>query len=283
MPARFGFPSHDDFDGLEYCPRHAPDRPFCKIERATGGEHVDGARALKDDTHCPRAYIDNTDRLLRAVGKPRIDGQPRIKFVGAEAVDAPFGLADLSRKRMTDDRRQHSRIAPAQRVEGGGEIAPVDIALRCQLPDHFELGIIDEILEVTALLEIVDLVRSRSGDTAPWAARSLVLPQQSIPVRLERGWVSHENLALELAGYRLASSGAVGLNQQLQVSLNVPLEKQAAGGRSVPVPLRGTITAPQPDVAAFLQAAGSQQLQKQLQNQVDKAINNQFKKLFGRE
>jgi hypothetical protein len=136
---------------------------------------------------------------------------------------------------------------------------------------------------LTALLEIVDLVRSRSGDTAPWAARSLVLPQQSIPVRLERGWVSHENLALELAGYRLASSGAVGLNRQLQVTLNVPLEKQAAGGRSVPVPLRGTITAPQPDVAAFLQAAGSQQLQKQLQNQVDKALNNQFKKLLGRE
>ncbi|MFM7056191.1 MAG: hypothetical protein ACKO2P_04635 [Planctomycetota bacterium] len=136
---------------------------------------------------------------------------------------------------------------------------------------------------LTALLEIVDLLRSRGGDSAPWAARSLVLPQQSIPVRLERGWVSHDNLAVELAGYRLVSSGAVGLNQQLQLTLNVPLEKQAAGGRSVPVALRGTITAPQPDVATFLQAAGSQQLQKQLQNQVDKALNNQFKKLLGRE
>ncbi len=136
---------------------------------------------------------------------------------------------------------------------------------------------------LSALLEIVDLVRSRAGDSAPWAARSLVLPQQSIPVRLERGWVSHENLAIELAGYRLLSSGAVGLNQQLQLTLNVPLEKQAAGGRSIPVALRGTITAPQPDAAGFLQAVGSQQLQKQLQNQVDKALNNQFKKLLGRE
>jgi hypothetical protein len=75
----------------------------------------------------------------------------------------------------------------------------------------------------------------------------------------------------------------VGLNQQLQLTLNVPLEKQAAGGRSIPVPLRGSITAPQPDAAGFLQAVGSQQLQKQLQNQVDKALNNQFKKLLGRE
>jgi hypothetical protein len=136
---------------------------------------------------------------------------------------------------------------------------------------------------LTALLEIVDLVRSRSGDSAPWAARSLVLPQQAIPVRLERGWVNHENLALELAGYRLTSTGAVGLNQQLQLTLNVPLEKQSAGGRTVPVALRGTITAPQPDAAGFLQAVGTQQLQRQLQNQVDKAVNNQLQKLFGRE
>jgi hypothetical protein len=136
---------------------------------------------------------------------------------------------------------------------------------------------------LTTLLEIVDLVRNRSGDVAPWAARSLVLPQQTIPVRLERGWVSHENLAVDLAGYRLTSSGAVGLNRQLQLTLNVPLEKQAAGGRAVPVSLRGTITAPQPDAAGFLQAVGSQQLQKKLQNEVDKAVNGQLKKLLGRE
>jgi hypothetical protein len=136
---------------------------------------------------------------------------------------------------------------------------------------------------LTTLLEIVDLVRSRGGDVAPWAARSLVLPQQTIPVRLERGWVSHENLAVELAGYRLTSSGAVGLNRQLQLTLNVPMEKQAAGGRAVPVALRGTITSPQPDAAGFLQAVGSQQLQKKLQNEVDKAVNSQLKKLLGRE
>jgi hypothetical protein len=102
-------------------------------------------------------------------------------------------------------------------------------------------------------------------------------------VQLVQGWVQHENLAMDLAGYRVTSSGAVGMNQQLQMTLNVPLEKQSAGGRALPIPLRGSILAPQPDLAGFLQQAGGQQLQKQLQNQLDKAVNGQLQKLFGRE
>lgn len=133
------------------------------------------------------------------------------------------------------------------------------------------------------LLEIVDLLRRRSGEDAAWSARALSLPQQTVPLQLEQGWVRHQNLAMDLAGYRMVSSGAVGLDQQLQLTLTVPLEKQAVGGRSIPVALRGTIAAPQPDVAGFLQAVGGQQLQKQIQGQVDKAVNDQLQKLFGRE
>jgi hypothetical protein len=136
---------------------------------------------------------------------------------------------------------------------------------------------------LSRLLEIVDLLRRRSGEDMAWSARALTLPRQTVPLQLEQGWVSHQNLAMDLAGYRMVSSGAVGLDQQLQLTLSVPLEKQVVGGRSIPVALRGTIAAPQPDMAGFLQAAGGQQLQKQIQNQVDKAVNDQLQKLFGRE
>jgi hypothetical protein len=136
---------------------------------------------------------------------------------------------------------------------------------------------------LTVLLEVLDTLRRRSGDSAAWSGRALTLPAQTVPVQLVDGWVQHENLVLDLAGYRVTSSGAVGLNQQLALTLSVPLEKQAAGGRAVPIALRGTISAPQPDLAGFLQKAGGQQLQKQLQNQVDRAVNDQLQKLFGRE
>ena len=136
---------------------------------------------------------------------------------------------------------------------------------------------------LTTLLEVADLLRRRSGDAAAWSGRALTLPTQTVPVQLVQGWVQHENLAMDLAGYRVTSSGAVGMNQQLQMTLNVPLEKQSAGGRALPIPLRGSILAPQPDLAGFLQQAGGQQLQKQLQNQLDKAVNGQLQKLFGRE
>ena len=87
---------------------------------------------------------------------------------------------------------------------------------------------------------------------------------------------------MELSGYRLETSGAVGLNKQLQMTIDVPLEKStaSANGRSVKIPLRGTISQPQPDTVALLQNLGAQKIQEKIGDQVDKNLNNQLNKLF---
>ena len=102
---------------------------------------------------------------------------------------------------------------------------------------------------LSSLLEVVDLLR-RSGDASQsLTQRSLVLPEQTIPVQVRQGYVAHDGLVMDLNGYRMRTSGAVGLNKQLQMTIDVPLEKSTAdgAGRSIKVPLRGTISSPQPD------------------------------------
>ena len=135
---------------------------------------------------------------------------------------------------------------------------------------------------LASLLEVVDLLR-RSGDASQsLTQRSLVLPEQTIPVQIRQGYVAHDGLVMDLNGYRMRTSGAVGLNKQLQMTIDVPLEKSTAdgAGRSIKVPLRGTISSPQPDTGALLQNLGTQKIQEKLGDQVDKTLNKQLNKLF---
>lgn len=135
---------------------------------------------------------------------------------------------------------------------------------------------------LASLLEVVDLLR-RSGDASQsLTQRSLVLPEQTIPVQVRQGYVAHDGLVMDLNGYRMRTSGAVGLNKQLQMTIDVPLEKSTAdgAGRSIKVPLRGTISSPQPDTGALLQNLGTQKIQEKLGDQVDKTLNKQLNKLF---
>jgi hypothetical protein len=135
---------------------------------------------------------------------------------------------------------------------------------------------------LASLLEVVDLLR-RSGDASQsLTQRSLVLPEQTIPVQVRQGYVAHDGLVMDLNGYRMRTSGTVGLNKQLQMSIDVPLEKTTieGAGRSIKVPLRGTISSPQPDTGALLQNLGTQKIQEKLGDQVDKTLNKQLNKLF---
>ncbi len=135
---------------------------------------------------------------------------------------------------------------------------------------------------LSSLLEVVDLLRRTGDSSQSLTARSLVLPEQTIPVQVRQGFVAHEGLIMELSGYRMKTSGAVGLNKELQMVIEVPLEKSTAAGsgRSLKVPLRGTMTQPQPDTGALLQNLGTQKIQEKLGDQVDKTLNKQLNKLF---
>ena len=133
---------------------------------------------------------------------------------------------------------------------------------------------------IVPMLQLVDLLRRRDGGGNGFAERSLTLPEQTIPVQVRQGFVIHEGLMMDLAGYRLKTSGAVGMNKQLQMTLDVPLEKNAASGagRSIKIPLRGTISSPQPDTGALLQSLGTQKIQEKVGEQLDKSLNKLFDK-----
>ncbi len=135
---------------------------------------------------------------------------------------------------------------------------------------------------LVSLLEVVDLLRKRNEGSTSLAERSLILPEQTIPVQVKQGYVTHEGLTMDLSGYRLRTSGAVGLNEQLQIVMEVPLEKTSAAGagRSVKVPLRGSISSPQLDAGNLLQNLGTQKLQEQIGDKVDQSLNKQLNKLF---
>ncbi len=132
------------------------------------------------------------------------------------------------------------------------------------------------------LLEVIDLLRRRNDSGNGFADRSMTLPEQSIPVQVRQGMVIHDGLIMDFAGYRLKTSGSVGMNKQLQMTLDVPLDKNSASGnaRTVKVPLRGTIASPQPDTKALLQNLGTHKIQEEVGDQVDKVLNKQLKGLL---
>jgi hypothetical protein len=132
------------------------------------------------------------------------------------------------------------------------------------------------------LLEVVDLLRRRGDSSSGLSERSVIFPEQTIPVQVRQGYVTHEGLVMELNGYQMKTAGAVGFNQQLQMTIDIPLEKTttSGSGRSVKVPLRGTISQPQPDTAALLQNLGTQKIQQKVDEQLDKTLNKQLNKLF---
>ena len=131
------------------------------------------------------------------------------------------------------------------------------------------------------LLEIVDLLL-RSDDSNGLSSKSLTMPEQTVPVQVRQGSVIHEGLIMDLAGYRLKSSGAVGFDEQIQITLDVPLEKGTSGStiRTFKVPLRGTVKSPQPDTSSLLQNLATQKIQEKLGDEVDKALNKGLNKLL---
>ena len=142
------------------------------------------------------------------------------------------------------------------------------------------------------LLQVVDLLRRRD-QTNGLSSKSLTLPEQTVPIQVRQGFVIHDGLIMDLAGYRLKSSGAVGLNEQIQITLDVPLDKATPGSnvRTIKIPLRGTLKSPQPDVSALLQNLGTQQIQeklgvdkleKKLGDELDQSLNKGLNKLLNR-
>jgi len=87
--------------------------------------------------------------------------------------------------------------------------------------------------------------------------------EQSVPVRVERGRVYHENLNVKIGGYFVKTSGSVGFDNSVDLMADVPIPggmpglkntpaiAKALTGKRVLVPIKGTLSHPLMDPKQF--------------------------------
>lgn len=115
--------------------------------------------------------------------------------------------------------------------------------------------------------------------------------EQTVPVRVERGRVYHENLNIKVGAYIIKTTGSVGFDNTLDLVADVPIPgglpgfknapalAKAMTGKRVTVPIKGTLAAPALDqkqfqaaVAKLAQSVAKEAGQAALQKEIDKAF-----------
>lgn len=130
---------------------------------------------------------------------------------------------------------------------------------------------------LTVLLQALDSMRSGRRTLV----RDMTMPPQQVQVEMRNGMITHDQVLITLSGYHLQTHGGVGLNRQLALILDVPLERsgEQQSGRYVSVPVRGTVERPSIDLQRLVQDVGGQRIQDEINNQLDRGINRLFDKL----
>lgn len=130
------------------------------------------------------------------------------------------------------------------------------------------------------LMQVLNLVDGKSDQSGQ--RRQLVFPNQDIPFELRNGMVMHDGLQAQFGNYGVSSSGGVGLDKRVQLVLTVPLERNvgaAANGRTLQIPVGGTVDRPQLETRGLLQNLGRQQIQNQVDKQLDRGLKGLLDKL----
>lgn len=148
------------------------------------------------------------------------------------------------------------------------------------------------------LLAAVDQIALLTKGQPPAAASSqtggnwLVLNPQAIDFALVQGSVWHQRMMANVGNVSLISSGSVGLDGRINLGIQVPLnaawlgaDLQGLAGKTVLLPLVGTLTQPSIDPQAFSRTVaelGAQGLQSTAENFLQKQLDRQLEKLFGK-
>jgi hypothetical protein len=115
--------------------------------------------------------------------------------------------------------------------------------------------------------------------------------EQTVPVRIERGRVYHENLGIKLGGYIVKTTGSVGFDNTLDLVADVPIPgglpgfkntptlAKALAGKRVLVPIKGTMKKPSIDQRQF-QLSMAKVVQDVAKETGKDALNKELNKLF---
>jgi hypothetical protein len=115
--------------------------------------------------------------------------------------------------------------------------------------------------------------------------------ETTVPVRVDKGRVYHQNFTVKLGAYTVATSGSVGFDETLDLIADVPIPgglpgiknspllAKALTGKRVKVPIKGTLAKPALDPKLF-QAAVAKLARDAATDVGKELLNKELEKLF---
>jgi hypothetical protein len=145
------------------------------------------------------------------------------------------------------------------------------------------LGVIDQIKSV---------IERKPAGNAPRDRIWMQMPEQAISFRMTGDRVHHQNATFTIGDGTVISSGSVGLDDTIDLVLQIPIqddwvkdEKLLSGlkGKSLRVPVRGTLGRPQIDSRVLTELAtqiGGTALEGVIENKLDDLFKGKLKKFL---
>lgn len=246
------------------------------------------------------------------LGPGRIDATLHDGFVRAQPVKCRISNGELVAIPQFDIRQQSLHLATGSRItdvqftdalcrEWLGYVSPIlsdstqvtgvasarvhqfDYLLHS--PESSRIQAVLSIENVTAspgpavqpLIQIVDTIRGRSRSVG----RDLIFPSQDVNIQMREGQIQHDQMTMEIAGYRARTSGSVGWDRRVRMTLFVGLDRSSDSlnsQRALRIPIHGTIDRPGIDTSQLLQSLGTQKVEEK----IDEELGRQLNKLFNR-
>ena len=146
------------------------------------------------------------------------------------------------------------------------------------------------------------LLNAQPQNTQTW----VTMPAQQIPFEMQKGRVYHKDAVFQIDDVTVKTSGYVGADQSVQMIASVQvLDKWVEGkswlqslkGQSIQIPIRGTLTQPKLDTNVMrqlstqflrknlgntLQQKANDRLNREIQKNLGKGVEQGLKKLFGK-
>ncbi len=199
----------------------------------------------------------------------------------ATRIDGTFGI-DLSEALINLEEPTRSR------VRGQLQISQID----------FDSGpmanqLLSSIQQIQMIARGKPLPEANPPAEGPAQTRRIAtLPTQSVDFDLSDGVITHQRMFMEIDRAHLVTSGQVHIDGRLNLITQVPLDAAWLGndlktlaGRTVTLPVGGTLSRPRLDAAAIrdlVGQVGSQAIQATAENYLEKQLNRGLDRLLGK-
>lgn len=206
----------------------------------------------------PVVHFDQSPSLL-TMGEGRVIEQVRaspelcemwMRYIGpmladATRVDGRFSV-DLANASVPLNAMRAGDIGGAIQIHGV-DVRPGPLAMR-----YTDLA-----------QQIQTLIKGNSNSRVIAEDKAMIrLPEQTVPFRVINGRVHHQHMEMHIGEVILKTQGSVGFDESLEINADVPIQddwiagkKFLAGlkGKSVRIPIRGTVNRPQLDGQAIVE------------------------------